>query len=215
MENDTTTSPQPNSHQSRIRSLAKYANKKTVTSVVVIGLIVVALFYFRGIFVAATVNGSPISRLSVVEQLEKQGGKNTLDSLITEKLIESEVKKMGIVITDDEINQEIKKIEVSVAGQGSTLEAALQEQGMTLESLKKRIGTQKAVEKLLNDKIQVTDEEVDTYITENKVTLPKGNETEARKQVSDQLRNQKLNQEASQWINEIRTAAKIKYYVEY
>ena len=100
-------------------------------------------------------------------------------------------------------------------GQGGTLEATLQEQGMTLEGLKKRIGTQKAVEKILEDKIQVTDEEVNTYITDNKVTLPKGNESEAKKQISVQLRNQKLNQEASQWINGIRTEAKIKYYVEY
>ncbi|MEK7151828.1 MAG: SurA N-terminal domain-containing protein [Patescibacteria group bacterium] len=215
MENDTTTLQQPNSNQSRIRSLTRFANKKTVVLAVIIGLILVALFYFKGTFVAATVNGSPISRLSVVSQLEKEGGKNVLDSLITEKLIESEVKKRGIVTTDDEINQEIKNIEASIVGQGGTLEAALQEQGMTLEGLKKRIGTQKAVEKILEDKIQVTDEEVNTYITDNKVTLPKGNESEAKKQISVQLRNQKLNQEASQWINGIRTEAKIKYYVEY
>ena len=215
MENDTTTLQQPNSNQSRIRSLTRFANKKTVVLAVIIGLILVALFYFKGTFVVATVNGSPISRLSVVSQLEKEGGKNVLDSLITEKLIESEVKKRGIVTTDDEINQEIKNIEASIVGQGGTLEAALQEQGMTLEGLKKRIGTQKAVEKILEDKIQVTDEEVNTYITDNKVTLPKGNESEAKKQISVQLRNQKLNQEASQWINGIRTEAKIKYYVEY
>ena len=93
MENDTTTLQQPNSNQSRIRSLTRFANKKTVVLAVIIGLILVALFYFKGTFVAATVNGSPISRLSVVSQLEKEGGKNVLDSLITEKLIESEVKK--------------------------------------------------------------------------------------------------------------------------
>jgi len=215
MENDTIILQQPNPHQSRIRSLTRFANKKIVIPAIAIGLVLVALFYFKGTFVAATVNGSPISRLSVVSQLEKEGGKNVLDSLITEKLIESEVKKRGIVITDDEVDQEIKNIEISIAGQGGTLEAALQEQGMTMESLKKRIGTQKAVEKLLEDKIQVTDEEVSAYITESKITLPEGSEIEARKQISDQLRNQKLNQEASQWINEIRTEAKIKYYVEY
>ncbi len=215
MENDTTILQQPNPHQSRIRSLTRFANKKTAILVVIIGLTVAALFYFKGTFVAATVNGSPISRLSVVSQLEKEGGKNVLDSLITEKLIANEVKKRGIVITDDEIDQEIKNIKDSIAGQGGTLEAALQEQGMTMESLKKRIGTQKAVEKLLEDKIQVTDEEVDAYIKEGKITLPEGSETEARKQIAGQLRNQKLNQEASQWINGIRTEAKIKYYVEY
>ncbi|MCR4330711.1 MAG: SurA N-terminal domain-containing protein, partial [Patescibacteria group bacterium] len=97
MENDTTTLQQPNPQESGIHSLQRYANKKTAILVIVIGLTLALLFYGKGVFVAATVNGSPISRLSVVQQLEKEGGKNTLDSLITERLIESEVKKMGIV----------------------------------------------------------------------------------------------------------------------
>ncbi len=59
------------------------------------GVIIAAalLYYFRSAFVAATVNGQPISRLSLVRELEKQGGKQAMDSLITKTLIDQEAKK--------------------------------------------------------------------------------------------------------------------------
>ncbi|MFA5996816.1 MAG: hypothetical protein WC790_03850, partial [Candidatus Paceibacterota bacterium] len=47
----------------------------TIAIGVAIILIVISLFFAKGLFVVATVNGSPISRLSVITELEKQGGK--------------------------------------------------------------------------------------------------------------------------------------------
>ena len=46
----------------------------------------------RGLFVVALVNGEPISRIEVIKALEKQGGKATLDSLVTKKLIAQEAR---------------------------------------------------------------------------------------------------------------------------
>jgi preprotein translocase subunit SecF len=52
-------------------------NKNTKMAIIVAALlIIVALgFYFRGSFIAATVNGSPISRFDVIREAEKQSGK--------------------------------------------------------------------------------------------------------------------------------------------
>ena len=55
-----------------------------------------SLQYSKGLLVAATVNGSPISRWAVIGNLEKQAGKQALDSLITEKLIESKLGEISV-----------------------------------------------------------------------------------------------------------------------
>ncbi len=190
-------------------------NRKLVLALVLIGLVFGSLFYFKGAFVAAMVNGSPVTRLSVIQELEKQGGKNILDALITEKLIDNEAKKKGVSVTNDEIAMEIKNIEASITQQGSTLDAALLQQGMTMEALKKQLLVQKKIEKVLADKILVTDEEVNKYIEDNKVELVAGKEAETKSQIAQQLKGQKLNQEASSWIASLKTDAKINYYVNY
>ena len=75
---------------------------------VIIGVAAVALlvlgFMYKGLVVAAWVNGAPISRFQVLGQLEKMSGKNVLDSLITKKLIEDEAKAKGIAVTKDEVS---------------------------------------------------------------------------------------------------------------
>jgi len=181
----------------------------------ILSFIFAILFYFKGLLVAATVDGKLISRLSVIRQLEKQGGKNALDSLIVEKLIENEAKKKGVVISNDEVDKEIKNIEALITKQGSTLQNVLIQKGLTEETLRTQLRTQKKIEKLLADKIQVTDTEVSRYVLDNKIPLPKGKEAEIKKQVADQLHNKKLNQEAQQWLAGLRVQAKIKYYVNY
>jgi len=195
--------------------LDKFKNKRTLIGIAILGIVLVISYLFKGVFVAATVNGQPISRLSVIQKLEKQGGKNILDSLITDTLIKNEAKKKGIIISDDEVNQEIKTIEASVTEQGGTLEQALLQQGMTKESLKENVKNQKIIEKLFADKLKVTDAEVNKYIAENETTIPEGNEAEAKKQIMDQLKQQKFQQETQAWVTSLKTAANIKYYVNY
>ena len=133
MENTTSES-----NRGREENKPAYINlkfKKPKPLVIAIGvavvLILVALFFAKGIFVAATVNGSPISRLSVVKELEKQGGKQALGAIIDKKLIETELNKQKMSVTPAEIDEEIKKIEAQVSSQGGTLEMALAQQGMT------------------------------------------------------------------------------------
>lgn len=207
--------PKENVETSSTSILDTFKTKKAIISIALIAFILALSYLFKGLFIAAMVNGQPISRLSVVQQLEKQGGKTTLDSFITEKLISDEAQKKGITISDDEINQEIKTIEASVTQQGGTLEQALMQQGMTNESLVKSIKNQKIIEKLLADKIKVTDAEVTKYIAENETSVPEGQETETKKQIMDQLKQQKFQQEAQSWVASLKKAANIKYYVNY
>ena len=196
----------------------KSKSPKLLVSVigVVIVLIIVALFFTKGLFVAATVNGNLISRLSVIKELEKQGGKQVLESIINKKLIETELSKQNISVTLEEIDEEIKKIEAQVTSQGGTLEAALTQQGLTKEKLREQITIQKKLEKLLADKVAVTDADIDAYIKDSKVPTSKDVKIEDfRKQISEKIKQQKFQQEAQKWVSELTTNAKIKYYVNY
>lgn len=179
-------------------------------------LIIIALFFAKGIFVAATVNGSPISRLSVIKELEKQGGKQALEAIIDKKLIEAELNKQKMTATKEEVDAEIEKIKAQVTAQGGTLEMALSQQGLTEEKLREQITIQKKLEKLLADKVAVSEAEIDAYIKDSKATPPKDMKTEDfRKQISEQLKQQKFQSEAQQWVSDLTTNAKIKYYVNY
>jgi len=206
------------SQQKADNKFIKISFKKTVIIAVIAAIILVSgmLVYFnKGLLVAATVNGSLISRLDIVQKLEKESGKSLLDSLITEKLVQSEADAKKIIISNDEINAEIKKIEDQVVAQGGTLDAALAAQSMSMNDLRSRIVLQKEMEKLVADKINVTDQEVAQYITDNKVSIPEGQEAAINDQIKSELRNQKLDTEAQALITDLKSKAKIQYFVNY
>src|SRR3989344_2544492 len=100
---------------------------KTAIIIAVIIAIGVLAYVYKGIFIAATVDGSPIMRLAIIQKLEKTSGKGLLDSLINEKLVQNEARAKKIIVSDDEINSQIKTIESQIATQGGTLDAALAE----------------------------------------------------------------------------------------
>lgn len=191
--------------------------KRSVIVVLVVVAILIGIFIFaRGFFVAATVNGSPISRWAVIRELEKQGGKQVVESLISKKLIETELSKQKIDVAKEAIDGEIKKIDTQLSSQGQNLKDALARQGMTEEKLREQITIQKKLETLLADKATVTAAEIDAFIKTSKATPPKDVKMEDfKKQIGERLKQQKLQQEAQKWVSELTKNAKIKYYATY
>lgn len=190
-------------------------NKKTVIIIAAIVALGSLIYSAKGLFIAATVNGSPISRLSVISKLEKSSGKNLLDSLITEKLVKNEAKLKKIIISDDEVNGEIKRIEDQIAAQGGTLEEAMAGQGMSIDDLKTQIALQLELEKLVAEKTDVTDEEVAQYIADNQISIPEEEESTAAEQIKNEIKNQKIGQEVDTLITDLKSRAKINYFVKY
>ena len=190
-------------------------NTRTAIIIAIVIIIGVLAYIYKGVFIAATVDGSPIMRLTIIQKLEKTSGKNLLDSLINEKLIQNEVRAKNIIVSDDEINSQTKTIESQIATQGGTLDAALAEAGMSMDDLKKQIMAQNEIEKLLADKINVTDEEVAQYIKDNKVSIPQGQEATMADQIKSEMRNQKISTEAQTLITNLKSKAKIQRFVNY
>lgn len=210
VKKDSTVAPAPTLLQSPL------ASQKRTVIVVVILLLLVAAYLGRGLFVAAIVNGKPISRLEVVSNLEKHSGKNVLESLITQNLILQEAKKKNVEVSDKEIDAEVKKVEDSVSTQGQSLDTLLKAQGTSREDFRQQMKLQKTVEKLFGQDIQVSDKEVDDFIAKNKESMPQGaTEQSVRPAVKEQLVQQKLSAKVSELIKKLREEAKINYFVTY
>lgn len=186
--------------------------------ILVVAIIVAGglLYYFRSLFVAAVVNGQPISRLEIVQEAEKQTGKQALNTHVRNLLIEQESKKQNVTVSDKEIDDEIKKVEGTLAQQGQKLDQVLQLQGMTKEDLRKLIRLDKLVGKMVGKDIKVSDKEVNDYVEKSKDMLPKDqSEDEIKKSVAERLKQEKLNEKVKVWLEELQKNANVLYFVQY
>lgn len=196
-------------------TVSKLSTKKTL---IIMAIIIIAgfIYVFRGLFVAATVNNQPITRIAVDRELEKENGKQVLDSLITKALIFQEARKENITVSQQEIDSEIQKIEKNLSAQGQTLDQALAASNMKRSDLIDQIRIQKIVEKKFAKEITVTDKEIDDYISQNKITTPDNTKPEdTRARVKQQLEQQKLSEKFQSWVTDLRKKAKINYIVNF
>jgi len=90
--------------KNRDKYFKKISKDKRVLTGAVMLLVFVLLYFLKGFYIAAVVNGQPISRFSVIGELERRGGSQALDSLINQTLILQEAKKQNVTTTDQEIN---------------------------------------------------------------------------------------------------------------
>lgn len=187
-------------------------NIKTLILPVSIILILFILGIFRNQFIAATVNDEQISRLELLMELEKSDGQRVLQTLITEKLIAQEAKNKNITVSEEEIDAEVEKIEESVKAQGQELDALLAIQNFTRQQLKEQLENQVLLQKMVNaEEINITDEEVDKYITDNQESFTEGtNPNEIREEIREQLKQQKINGAVQVLLSEIQSKASIE-----
>lgn len=92
--------------------------------------------------------------------------KQVLDTLIAEKLLEAEVKKLRIDVTEAEIDRIVASTMEENNLTEDTLKMALSQQGMTLsdyrEQLKKQLTKMKIVQLKVKSRVNITDVDVDT-----------------------------------------------------
>lgn len=189
--------------------------KSYVALVIIILLIGVGLYFFRGLFVAAVVNGQPISRLEVIRQTEQQSGKATLDTLERNVLIEQEAKKQKVTVSDKEVTDEINKLKENLKAQGQTMDQVLAAQGMSESDLSRLIRLDKLVQKMVGKDVKVSDAEVNDYLEKNKESLPTGDEATLKKQIKAQLVQQKTNDKVRTWLAGLQKNASIVRFVQY
>lgn len=190
--------------------------KPNMRLIFIVAAVVLVGYYFRDWFVAAMVNNRIITRIEVINELEKQAGKQALDSLVTKSLIQQEAQKRNIVISQTEIDNEIAKIEKQLKGQGQSLDEVLAAQGSTRKDVIEQTRMQLILEKILKDKITITQAEIDKTFTQEKANFSKDMaETQIKAQIESSLKSQKFSAEVQKFLKEIQGKASIKYIKKY
>lgn len=126
----------------------------------------------------ASIDGEKINKDELYDALLAGYGADTLDLLITNKLVELEAEKAGIKIKDEEIQKEID-VMVESYGDEKSLKEQLEASGSSMEALKKDIVVYLQTKKLVEPRITVTDDEISTYFEDNKETFDQAEQVEA------------------------------------
>ena len=183
-------------------------------------LLILGLIYFSvRFFLVASVNGQLVSRLTIIKELEKQGGKKTLDTIILKTLINQEAKKRKVSISTKEVDTEVSKIENNITSQGTTLDALLLQQGMTKKDLANEIKLQLLVTKMVGSNISVTSKEIDDYLASQKEQplLDSAQSTPelTKDQAKEVIKQQKLQEKIQTFVADLKAKAKINYFINY
>jgi parvulin-like peptidyl-prolyl isomerase len=190
------------------------AKRKQKISPFLIGIIILLLllvfFWYKTKSwpIVAMVGMHPVTRFEAAQVLFKQGGKTVVDDIVTQILINNELKKNNIKVTDEEINAKLEEIKNSL-NEGTTLDDALAANGLTLEELKKQLRLRIGIEKILADKIAVTDEEVNNYFLQDSSLISSATDEAQRTNTREMLKINKLQTEANTWISDLKSKTKI------
>lgn len=192
---------------------------KTIYIIAIIAGLLVLGIYKKDWFIAATVNGSPVTNLELQMRLNEQFRSKTLDQLINEKIILSEAAKNNVAVTEEEINKKVSEIETSVGG-ADTFNALLAQQGQDRNTVKQQIRLQLTIEKLYAKEATVSAEEVKEFIEQNRQSLTPDNteslsasqSAKLEQEAFNTIRNQKLTQIFSQKFQDLRQKAKIQTF---
>lgn len=118
--------------------------------------------------VVATVNGTKITKDQLYEEMYSQGGSSLLESLITQELINQEAKKSNITVSDEDIEAELER---QAAASGMSVEDMMQMfmyyYGYAEEDIREMGSQQAVIRKLLSPQIEITEEMIQQYYEEN------------------------------------------------
>jgi len=94
-----------------------------------------------------------------------------LDQLINEKLVDQQIQKYELTVSDKEIDDEVNRIKQARSFSDKEFEAVLASQGLDIESYRKQIKDQilrvRLVNMLVKSKIVITDSEKQSYYNEH------------------------------------------------
>ena len=155
--------------------------KKFMKSLLLTGLLAIA-FVIAGCSNnnehVATVDGEKITKDELYETLVQSGGQEALAVLIDGKLIDLEVKDKKIKVTDKEVDAELATFVESTGGE-EAFKSAIEQSGMTEKEFKENIVEYLSLRKLLEPRIEITDEEIKTFFEENKEQMGQAEQVQA------------------------------------
>ena len=186
--------------------MKKRIGKKSILTMLLISLLVVATACTgKTGEVVARVNNQDITKEELYQALVEQNGAEALDALISDKIIELELQKQKITVTEEAVQEELQKAINEFGGQ-EAFDQALKSYGYTLEGMKEDIRKNLKVTKMLEPQITITDDEMKKYFDENKDSFKKEDGTpstyeESKASIKEILFNEKLQTAYSTWYD--------------
>jgi hypothetical protein len=191
----------------------KSSKFQNIVIIIFLAALALGIFaYKKGYIVAATVNGSPIYKWDLNKVMMERFGNQTIEMLITEKLIENEANKNNLTVTAGDVktrqDEMVKKI-----GGGVSLEDLLKFQGMTKDEFDKQVKLQLTVEKILEKDTPVTDNDIKLFISTNSAQLKASSEAEMKEEARKMILEQKIGEKISVWFNDLKSKASIRKFL--
>jgi len=200
----------PESPVFEVTSPAKRKNKKYLWIAGVILLLGLWWYKTNTWPVVAMVGFTPVFRHQVNQALFKQGGKNVVEGIVTERLVKGELAKKGISVSDSQADAKIEEVKKSL-GEGVDFDALLAEKGLTVDEVRSQVKIQLGLEQIIASQATVSAEEVDKYVKDNGAFLNGTTDAEKRASAEKMLADQKVQTGISTWIEELKTRSKVWY----
>lgn len=162
----------------------------------------------KGMLVAAVVDGKPIFRWELNGVLVDRYGKQTLEGMISEKLIAGEAQKNGVVMNPAEVAAREEEIVKSLGG-GMSLEEILKIQGLSKDEFDRQITLQLTVQKILGKDLTIMEADIDNFIATNRATLVATETALLRMEAKQAILDAHIGQKLQPWFNELKEKAKI------
>jgi foldase protein PrsA len=189
-------------------TLKSKRNKKIGVAVVIVLLAALLLWKFRTLFIVAVVNGRPVTRFELESKIMARYGKQTLEEIISERLVTEKARMDKVVVSAADIDSKIADLTKLLAGRG-TLEEAMAQQGITIEELRRQIYLQSLVEKIAEPLIKIEDKELSDYITQNKAYMMATEEAALKQEAMAVIKRQKASEVFQKIFADLKSSAKI------
>lgn len=191
--------------------ITNFKSSKKVYLIILIAVILLLAVYKKSWFIAASVNGMPITNLELQSKLNQQFRTQLLNQLANEKIILNEARKANALPTDSEIDKKIAELEISVGG-AQVLDSLLTQQSQTRLTLKDQVRIQLIISKLYDKEATVSAMEITTFIEENQATLKATDSAKQLIEAENILKQQKISEIFTQKFQELRQKADIKIF---
>lgn len=129
--------------------------------------------------VVAKINNETITKEELYNFMISQNGSQVLDYLISEKIVEMEAKANNISVTKEEIDKEIEKAAEQYGGI-EAFEQTITAYGYSMDAIREDVEKSLIIEKLLADRVEITEEEMKQYFEENKELFDEEEQVRAR-----------------------------------
>ncbi len=187
-------------------------NNRVISLALIVVVIGLATYKVGPWLVPAVAGNRLVTRFELWQRLEKSYGAQALDDMVNEKILDHAIDEAHVKVDQAKLDDQVKSLEKQFESTGG-LDDALKQRGLTRKDLIKQVKTQLAVEELLADKINPSEEEVKKQFDAGATTMYKDKKfDDVKVSITDELKQTKLRDAFLAWFADVKKNAKVKTF---